>query len=132
MSDTCTEPMIKLIKFLTGLHILQSNGSKFSKYAVSPMCLLCHTVPEDLKHLLLDCSKLQPVRRMSLKSGNPSCRQSLMVLSTCSQSGCVCPSWTALCNEKMQTLFFNDKAIPSDYGILQKQVIHTPSYQRWI
>ena len=47
---------------LTESYILQSNRSKFSKYAVLSTCLLCHTAHEDLKHFLLDCFKMQPVR----------------------------------------------------------------------
>ena len=50
------------VKLLTGSYILQSNRSKFSKSAISDTCLLCKVAPEDLKHFLLDCSRLQSVR----------------------------------------------------------------------
>ena len=50
------------VKLLTGSYTLQSSRSKFSKSAISDTCLLCKVAPEDLKHFLLDCSRLQPVR----------------------------------------------------------------------
>ena len=50
------------VKLLTGSYILQSNRSKFNKYTVPCTCLLCKVAPEDLKHFLLECPKMQPVR----------------------------------------------------------------------
>ena len=49
------------VKLLTGPYILQSSRSKFNKSAISDICLLCKVAPEDLKHFLLDCSRLQSV-----------------------------------------------------------------------
>ena len=50
------------VKLLTVWYILQSNRSKFNKYTFPSTCLLCKIAPEDLKHFLLECPQLQPVR----------------------------------------------------------------------
>lgn len=50
------------VKMLTGSYILQSNRSKFNKYAVSDTCPLCKCASENLSHFLLECPSLQPVR----------------------------------------------------------------------
>ncbi|MEW8544949.1 MAG: hypothetical protein AB2693_15595, partial [Candidatus Thiodiazotropha sp.] len=62
-------------KILTGTYILQSNRAKFNQNEVNPMCQLCHTDDETLKHFLLDCQELDPVRKPILKDFLSQCNR---------------------------------------------------------
>lgn len=50
-------------KILTGTYTLQCNRAKFNQNDVNPTCQLCQAEAETLKHFLLDCHELEPVRK---------------------------------------------------------------------
>ena len=51
------------VKLLSGTYILQKNKARFNQYAVSSLCPLCGKDSEDLVHFMLNCEKLEAVRR---------------------------------------------------------------------
>ena len=50
--------------------VLQNNKSKFSASAVSPICQICQTEPEDVIHFLTRCRELSQIRVFYLRKMN--------------------------------------------------------------
>jgi len=57
-------------KIAVGALVLQNNKSKFSASAVSPICQICQTEPEDIIHFLTRCRELSQIRVYYLREMN--------------------------------------------------------------
>jgi histidyl-tRNA synthetase len=55
------------LKLLTGSYILQSNRIKMFKNESNILCLLCSKDNENIKHFILDCERLEEVRKPILQ-----------------------------------------------------------------
>jgi hypothetical protein len=55
------------LKLLTGSYILQSNRIKMSKNEANILCLLCSKDKENIEHFILDCERLEEVRKPILQ-----------------------------------------------------------------
>ena len=51
------------LKLLTGSYILQSNRIKMLKNEANILCLLCCKDKENIEHFILDCERLEEVRK---------------------------------------------------------------------
>jgi hypothetical protein len=55
------------LKLLTGSYILQSNRIKMFKNEANILCLLCSKDKEKIEHFILDCERLEEVRKPILQ-----------------------------------------------------------------
>ena len=55
------------LKLVTGTYMLQSTRSAFNNVQVDPVCVLCKTSDETLKHLVLECCVLDFLRKPILE-----------------------------------------------------------------
>jgi hypothetical protein len=55
------------LKLLTGSYILQSNRIKMFKNEANILCLLCSKDKENIEHFILDCERLEEVRKPILQ-----------------------------------------------------------------
>lgn len=51
------------VRLLTDTYMLQYHKGKFNQYSVSQTCVLCNEKTEDRQHFILECSKLNEVRK---------------------------------------------------------------------
>ena len=55
-------------KLLTGTYILQANRARFNQHEVNPTCPLCGEGSEDREHFLLNCARLEGIRKPYVQS----------------------------------------------------------------
>lgn len=62
------------LKIATGTYILQTTRAAFNQNPVQPTCMVCKMEDETMRHFLLDCSPLDPVRKPILNQIMQLCR----------------------------------------------------------
>ena len=56
---------ITKVRMMTGVYMLQTTGARCNQFSVEEMCPLCRLGPEDLSHMLLRCTALASIRKVS-------------------------------------------------------------------